>query len=369
MKKSIVIIIAIFVIALANAQEGQLIQMDINAPSLENSILGVPTEQPIAIYLPPSYDSCDKAYPVLYFLPGYATSVNYLTRYGAFQGFKLKDDMDKLILGSEINEMIVVIPNGLGFLLGAFYTNSPVTGNWEDFIINDVITYIDNNYRTIKNANSRGIAGHSMGGYGALNLAMLHPDIFSSTYALCPGVFDKNGLRNDEELTSDKVKERYFKMLEEYRGISPEEAKTRFMAKMNHSVLCKNDYLSVFFYAYGAAFSPNTALKAPYLEYLYDNNGDINHAAWNKYENGFGNWQFKIEKYESNLKSLKSITIDYAISDSHQWIPEGSIYVSDLLRKAGIENTLLKHEGTHSDHLKERMIEHILPMFSEKLSH
>lgn len=368
MKKIILVILALFIINTVNAQEGELIQKDIEAPSLANSVLGVPTQQPVAVYLPPSYNSSDKSYPVLYFLPGYATTVNYLTKYGAFQGFRLKEDMDKLIAEGKIKEMIVVIPNGLGFLLGAFYTNSPVTGNWEDFIVKDVVKYVDENYRTIKESASRGIAGHSMGGYGALNLAMLHPDIFGSTYGLCPGLFDENGLKNDKELTSKEVKERYFEMLNEYKNLSKEEAKTRFMAAMSHSVLSKNDFLSVFFYAYGATFSPKPDAKAPFLEYLFISEAEeykVNEQAWKNYENGFGNLKNKINKYKSNLQKLKMITIDYAISDGHQWIPEGSIYFSEQLNAAGIKNTLLKHDGEHSSQLGNRMRDFILPSFSE----
>ena len=82
--------------------------------------------------------------------------------------------------------MIVVAANGFNAYGGSFYTNSPVTGNWEDFIVRDLVGNIDANYRTIARAESRGIAGHSMGGYGAMMLAMKHPELFSAVYALSP---------------------------------------------------------------------------------------------------------------------------------------------------------------------------------------
>lgn len=77
-----------------------------------------------------------------------------------------------------------------------FMSIPPVTGNWEDFVINDVVNYVDQNFRTIQKVQARGIAGHSMGGFGALNIAMRHPDIFSCVYGMSPGLFDNNGLRN-----------------------------------------------------------------------------------------------------------------------------------------------------------------------------
>ncbi|HEX7773821.1 MAG TPA: alpha/beta hydrolase-fold protein, partial [Pyrinomonadaceae bacterium] len=76
--------------------------------------------------------------------------------------------------------------NGANAYKGSFYTNSAVTGNWEDFIVRDLVNYVDSNYRTIRAPQSRGIAGHSMGGYGSVMLGMKHPEIFGAVYALSP---------------------------------------------------------------------------------------------------------------------------------------------------------------------------------------
>ena len=62
--------------------------------------------------------------------------------------------------------MIIVLPNSFNKYKGSVYTNSEVTGQWEDFIVEDVIAFMDSNYRTIATAEGRGLAGHSMGGYG-----------------------------------------------------------------------------------------------------------------------------------------------------------------------------------------------------------
>ena len=80
--------------------------------------------------------------------------------------------------------LIIVTPNAYNKYRGKFYTNSYLTGNWEDFITQELVDYIDTNYRTIQSAESRGIAGYSMGGYGALKLAMKHPDIYGATFGL-----------------------------------------------------------------------------------------------------------------------------------------------------------------------------------------
>src|ERR1035438_9067791 len=59
-------------------------------------------------------------------------------------------------------------------------------GHWEDFIVRELVPYIDAHYRTLADPASRGLAGHSMGGYGAARIGMKHPDVFSCMYLLSP---------------------------------------------------------------------------------------------------------------------------------------------------------------------------------------
>ena len=144
----------------------------IDAPSLADNLVDEPVERTIYVYLPPSYGSSGKRYPVVYYLPGYGDS--------AVMGFHLPGDMDSLIESGRVREMIIVIASGNSKMGGSFYVNSPVTGNWEDYIVEDVVSYVDSHFRTLPQAESRGITGHSMGGFGALNIAMHHPDVFSA---------------------------------------------------------------------------------------------------------------------------------------------------------------------------------------------
>ena len=86
--------------------------------------------------------------------------------------------------------MIIVTPNADNSYDGSYYTNSYVTGNWEDFISQKLVDYIDANYRTIKSVHSRGIAGHSMGGYGAVKLALKYSHIFGTLFGLSSDLLD-----------------------------------------------------------------------------------------------------------------------------------------------------------------------------------
>jgi S-formylglutathione hydrolase len=76
------------------------------------------------------------------------------------------------------------MPDGSNAFGNSMWTNSVTTGNWEDYIALDLVEYIDKKYRTDARSASRGIAGHSSGGYGAIKLAMKHPQVFGAVYAL-----------------------------------------------------------------------------------------------------------------------------------------------------------------------------------------
>ena len=83
-------------------------------------------------------------------------------------------------------EMIVVLPDSKTLHNGSMYSSSVTTGDFENFIARDVVAYIDAHYRTLANRESRGLVGHSMGGYGATRIGMKHAEVFGSLYIMSP---------------------------------------------------------------------------------------------------------------------------------------------------------------------------------------
>jgi len=291
----------------------------------------------------------------VYFLPGFGSDSD-----GSNNFFPI-EKLTLLMFDGQIKEMILVVPNGANVLHGSFYVNSPVTGNWEDFITKDVVDYIDSNYRTIPRPEGRGIGGHSMGGFGAFNLAMHHPDIYGASYSISPTFFDENGLGNSVMFDKEK---KSFKFLEDQKNLAtlPDRDAIEQMTKY--------DGAPGFTIAYGAAFAPNPELGPPFFDYPLENiNGRLrtNKPVWNLWQNGLGDWREKIAKYHDNLMRLHGIVIDYGSEDSYEWIPEGSEYLSKQLFEAGIPNNIYKFEGGHSDKTHERLLTVMLPFFSSVL--
>jgi S-formylglutathione hydrolase FrmB len=261
-------------------------------------------------------------------------------------GFRLPSGMDTLIEEGQVREMIIVVPSGVSEIGGSFYVNSPVTGNWENYIVNDVVGYVDSHFRTLPQAESRGITGHSMGGFGALNIAMHHPDVFSAVYSMSPGLFDESGLAESFMFADEEAIRSFVDFEERLASMSFEDAQ-------------KNMFLppEEFTLAYGYAFAPNADRQPPYFDYPYKIfNGQLirDDDIWAKWESGFGGIAEEAVQY-------------YGIHDENPWIPKGSEYYGEQLTAAGIPVKVESYNGNHSSQLALRIREHMLPFFSEIL--
>ncbi|HLL43165.1 MAG TPA: alpha/beta fold hydrolase, partial [Segetibacter sp.] len=178
------IIILLFFVAFINNAESQVasgtvITRIVNSNYLKNTA-GENPNRKISVYLPPGYEQSKKPYPVIYYLHGFGGTDSIAP--------DMKNILDLGIARNKIRSYILVIADNYTALGGSFYSNSSLTGNWSDFEAKELVAYVDKNFKTITNRNSRGIGGHSMGGYGALKIAMLYPDVFSCVYALSPGL-------------------------------------------------------------------------------------------------------------------------------------------------------------------------------------
>jgi S-formylglutathione hydrolase FrmB len=349
----------------------RLIQTTIPAPSLANNLFDTPAEQPLIVCLPTSYHTSKARYPVVYFLPGFTTDVTEMID-GTFQGLNILTALDGLVGSDKIRELIFVVANGRNFLGGSFYVNSPVTGNWEDFIVKDVVQYVDKNFRTLANAASRGISGSSMGGFGAVNLGMRHPDVFSAVYSLSPGLFDEEGLTSQGMFVPEDKIARYLAKQEEFDAMPQAEAKQAFKAFIAELYGARSmlQYFWAFSYAYGAAISPNPEKGVPYIDYPYTQSGDsvrLNREILQNYINGFGGQAEKVRAYKDSLLKLKGLTIDIGKNDPFRWIVQGSRHFAQLLHEMNIPHELVEHDGGHEDRLRERIENHLLPFFSEHL--
>jgi S-formylglutathione hydrolase FrmB len=127
------------------------------------------------VILPPDYGKdANRRYPVLYYLHGLGDNEQMFVRSG---GFNL---VQELWEGHQIGDFIIVSPAGYA----SFFMNSyDASFRYEDFFLQEFMPLIEKRYRIAARRESRGIGGISMGGYGALRMAFLHPQLFGSVSA------------------------------------------------------------------------------------------------------------------------------------------------------------------------------------------
>ncbi len=330
---------------------GSLTETKVAAPALKDNLLGDPAESRVAVYVPPSYaTSPQRRYPTLYLLHGFTSDIDAFTR--GYQGMELTRTMDEQIARGAAKEMIVVVPSGRNGYFGSFYTNSPVTGRWEDFFAKELIDWVDAKYRTLRAPESRGIAGHSMGGYGAIMLAMRHPDVFGAVYALSPCCI---GIEGDMDHDNQA-----------WRRAMQIQARDQLQAKPQSL----DDFYATAFIALSAALSPNPSKPPLFVDFPFKQQQRllvVNEDAYTKWRANLP--LYLVEQYRGNLSKLRGIYLDYGALEEFSHIRTATQLFSNELTKRGIAHTFEVYaDGTHDSRIRQRIETRVLRFFSEVLS-
>jgi len=308
-------------------------RITIHGRALEGNLEGDAVDRAVLVFLPPSYArERNRHYPVVYALHGYSI--------GAEQ-WSQEIHVPQTIEGAfarGAKEMIVVLPDSKTVHNGSMYSSSATTGDFENFIAHDVVSYIDTHYRTIPNRNSRGLVGHSMGGYGASRIGMKHPDVFGSLYIMSPCCLSARGTgpanpANEEALAAVKTVE--------------DAAKLPFGVRAQ--------------LASAAAWSPNPNNPPLYLDLPIGQNQQSVFARWT------ANAPLAfIDQYIQNLRQYRAIAIDVGDQDNLK-VDTGKLH--DVLTHYGIKHDFEIYAGTHTSDVAVRFQENVMPFFSRTLSY
>lgn len=339
---------------------GNVIQTTVYSPGLEGNLLEDSPTQNVSIYLPPGYESSEKNYPVVYLLHGYPDDDRYEypdeDRYWFgknSENYSVEILINQLIYDGTIEPMILVSPNSKNRFGGSFYTNSIVTGNWEDYIVNDVVQFIDNNYRTISNSDSRGIMGVSLGGYGVVMFAMKHPEIFSAAFALSSW-----GLAFEYDFGSRCT------WVSEMKSEFEEIAACKTLSDFNTLPVWAQIYVAA-----SAAMAPNPSAPPFYFDPLYNSNGEKVDSVLQRFYAHDPSRLILIDEYKENLMQLNAFKFECGIHDEVRGIYTGNTYFEGILKSIGIENAFEPFDGDHTNKIIERLDSIVFPFFSEHLVH
>ena len=326
---------------------GAIVEEVVPGPALAGNLVGDPARRPALVYLPPGYAEDDsRRYPVVYLLHGFQGSHKQWMAGG--EEWNIRDAMDRLIAAGKVREMMLVMPDARNKYDGSFYTNSPTTGNWEDFIAGDLVAFVDKKYRTNAGASSRGIAGHSMGGYGAIRLAMKHPETFGAVYGLSAACLGWGGDLSTDNADWDKaLGYRDFADLEPGKG---------------------GAYVAQAFVALAAAWSPNPRKPPLFVDFPVTGLG----RERKRREDVCARWSANmpvamVDQYRSNLARLRGVAFDVGRRDEFPHILLTNRELSEALRRNGIWHAFEEHDGDHNNRAAERVEGKVLPFFSRVL--
>jgi S-formylglutathione hydrolase FrmB len=306
---------------------------------LEGNLEGDSPDRQVSVYLPPSYQrEGTRRYPVLYLLHGYTDTDDRW--FGRVQHFIDVPAVADRAWAAGVREMMIVMPNAYTRYQGSMYSASLATGDWENFIARELVAYVDSHYRTIPNRMGRGLAGHSMGGYGTLRIGMKHPDVFSSIYALsacCMMLSDRLFTESDAASPAESIRS-----FEEFE---------------------KADFGTKAQFASAAAWSANPA-KPPFFLDLPTRNGHLQPLIMAKWAANAP--LAMVDQHLQNLKQLKAIAFDAGDKDTA--IAATTRTLDAMLTSYGVSHAFEIYEGNHVNRVADRVEQHVLPFFSSNLS-
>jgi len=316
----------------ASAKAVTVERIKVHGAALEGNLEGDSPDRDVVVYLPPGY-AADKArrYPVVYALHGYALTVD------GFAGLLQAPKTVEGAFAAGAPGMIIVLPDTQTLHNGSMYSSSVTTGDWEGFLTRDLVAYVDAHYRTIPDRRSRGLVGHSMGGYGATRIGMKYPETFGALYIMSPCCLPARDAPPPATVAAvEAVK-------------TPEEA-------------TKLDFLGRATFAIAAAWSPNPK-KPPFYLDLPTSEGVVDRSV-------LARWAANaplsmLDQYVFNLRRYQAIAIDVGDQDGFRVDAQA---LHERMDAFDIKNTFEIYPGDHGNRVGSRFQNNVLPFFGRVLS-
>lgn len=298
---------------------------------LKNNSLQDPYQRKIAIYLPPNYADSGQEYPVLFLLAGFPSSGFMALNQQPFaESFDQR--MDRLISSGQIKPMIVVMPDCATYYGGSQYLDSAATGNYQTHIINELVPYIQQKFRSLKHPQAWAVMGKSSGGYGALVLGMRYPNIFGLVACHSGDMGFEYCYQPDFPPA----------MLQIEKSGGVQEFIRDFYAMPKKTSV---GFLTMNILAMAAAYSPNAANSPVLFDLPFDaKTGELQAAVWNKWLA----WDpvRMIDGHQAALRQLK-LFIDCGIKDEYR-LYAGARMFSQRLQELAISHVYEEFPDSHS---------------------
>ena len=309
--------------------KGKVVFLDHESEVLKSNPLGDPYQRKVPVYLPPDYESSGRDYPVIFGLIGYTGAGDmYLQRRYPVQSFD--QIFDELISSGQSDPFIYVMPDCLSKYGGSQYVNSPAVGQYEDYLVKELVPLIDSEFRT---SGGRAAIGGSSGGIGSFTLCAKYPEIFQAMGDHCgDSAFLHCYLSDIPKVVIGMEKYDY-------------DPKNFIKAIFDTSVQQNAEFKAILgMLAMSACYCPNENEPLGF-EFPFDlYTGKVKEAAWEKMKTH--DPVEMVPQYVDNLKKLKLIFIDCGRQDQFN-LYLGSRQLVDNLKKNGIDHIYDEYDSDH----------------------
>ena len=301
----------------------------VHGPSLVGNLEGNNPDRNVVVVLPPDYaKNKAKRYPVVYFLHGFAISG---------QNFANFLHVPEAVAHSAAKGagFIVVVPDTLTRLGGSMYSSSVTTGDFQAFVAKDLVAYVDSHYRTIARREGRGLAGHSMGGYGTWTIGMRYAPVFAGIYAMSACC------------------------------VSPRTETVESAQKMAGTPLeqgIKGDFGTRAGLSSAVAWSPDPQNPPYYVDFPIKD-GKLDPLVLAKWANNSPLAQ--VASHVGDLKSFVAVGAD--VGDKDGLITDDTA-IHDELTRFGVRHDWAVYPGNHVSGIVQRFDEVVLPFFARHLA-
>ena len=323
--------------------QSQVRDFEVASKAFDGNKIGISGQRRVRVYLPDGYAAPGRRYPVIYYLHNV-----FEDERAAFDQHDLQGLLDRAIKAGTIPPVIVVAADFSTPLGGSIYANSPVTGRWRDFMVQDLVPWADGHLRTLASRDSRGLAGDRMGGHGAIAFGMRHPDVFGAVYALHP-VGTGLGLQTMASRPN-------WDLLWSAKSLDD----------------LKADPFSQLFTAIYQAHLPNPARPPLYADLparKVDGRLVIDMALTAKLQDGFL-LDRSVGRYADNLKTLRGFKFDWGRNDPNADHVVSNQAFSRLLTEYDVPHEAEEYVGGWGDRTwgeTGRVTTDMLPFFAQKL--
>ncbi len=313
------------------ALHGRLAELEFDGAALRGNLLGDSSVRTATVYLPPAYArEPGRRFPVIYSLGGFPPPPAFERAAAIGPVESMIADIDAAIGAGRLGEVIVVHLEGRNGLGGSFWTNSPATGRWEDLVADDLVAVVDGHLHSLADRAHRGLYGGSMGGFGAISIAMDRPEVFGTVFAQSPCCLDLVG-----ELAPNPL----WRGLIDLKAIEP----ARAMFEAGHP-----EALQVM--ALAAALAPDPQRPPFYGDLPYRAVDDTIVPAEPAHSRWLAHLPLaRLEHEAAGLASLRGLRIQYGRHDELVHIPLSVPAFDQALTAHHVPHELSADDGGHMD--------------------